>query len=476
AKNDAAEAAKTGPVSGGSVSGGSVVASAVAAVESAVDLVSRAARELRSGEPPAASDAAGLRRVVERGASLRSSADALLAVAASRLETLARGAARQALIGGARLSKRETNKIAGVAKKVDAMPRTLDAMANGEMNLDQAGILVAAADEHGAEAVDNSQELRDLAAHLSADRFAVETRETLRRRDDVGGEERLARQRARRNGRIFDGDGGMKVLQVEFDPVAGYRVQRAIARRVEEMFRADGGGDGTERQVRTNAQRFADAAFEKLTGLDPATHEPAGGDGGAGGADGTDGKAGGTDGKTSGADGKTGKTGRTGRGRTPALRRPGLGRPDHLVVVAELGLIDGTRPNGRCDILGHGPVTPAVLRNLGPDTKLTAAIFSANGQPLWLGRTQRIPSTAQELAAKLRDRGCVKCGATTDQVDIHHVAEYHADHGPTDIDNLACLCRRCHQDLHKTRHRLALRPDGTWATQPRCDDSDRAPP
>jgi hypothetical protein len=43
--------------------------------------------------------------------------------------------------------------------------------------------------------------------------------------------------------------------------------------------------------------------------------------------------------------------------------------------------------------------------------------------------------------------------------DAHHITGRISD-GPTVIDNLMLLCRRCHRLVHRRRWRITLRDDG----------------
>ena len=118
----------------------------------------------------------------------------------------------------------------------------------------------------------------------------------------------------------------------------------------------------------------------------------------------------------------------------------------------------GADPDGSCEIIGAGPVPPSVLDSISSDDRLLGAIFGGDGQPLWLGRMERLANIDQYVAVALRDRGCVLCRAPMHRCDIHHVDEFHADAGHTDIENLAALCNSCHLWLH--RDRPACRPGG----------------
>ena len=47
-------------------------------------------------------------------------------------------------------------------------------------------------------------------------------------------------------------------------------------------------------------------------------------------------------------------------------------------------------------------------------------------------------------------------------LEVHHVLEWVADVGPTDLDNMVMVCRRHHRVAHRRGWSLALDPDG-WS-------------
>ena len=144
--------------------------------------------------------------------------------------------------------------------------------------------------------------------------------------------------------------------------------------------------------------------------------------------------------------------------------------PNQLVIIAEIGVIDGTKPDGTCELLGAGPVPPSILDSLSPDTRIAGALFDTNAEILWLGRSRRHASAAQQLAVAIRDRGCVLCRSPMHRCDSHHIDEWAADNANTDIPNLAALCGDCHHKLHNNNERLERRPaPGRWTTTPRTN-------
>ena len=354
----------------------------------------------------------------------RTRIEALLGRIASGVDrsgTAAGGAA--VLRDSARLPGHQARRVVKVAERLSEMPNTAAVLEAGAITLEHAAALVGAAEQCGAGLVDNDADLLERAGQTSPEMFARQARDFAARRSADRGEARLERQRrARRASSFIDPETGMGRLAADFDPISHNLVTQAIDNRTDALYRADGGRDGQPDLVRTSRQRRADALFKLITGRDATTRVPLAGEVITG-------------------DGP-------GRNRANGNRLgAGVCAPNQLVVVADIGVIDGTDPDGRCEILGTGPVPPAVLARLSPDTRLTGMIFAGNGQPLWLGRSRRLANGPQHLAVAVRDRGCVDCGEPMHRCEIHHVREW-SNGGHTDIDNLAALCHTHHRQHH----------------------------
>lgn len=94
------------------------------------------------------------------------------------------------------------------------------------------------------------------------------------------------------------------------------------------------------------------------------------------------------------------------------------------------------------------------------DATYTWIIKGAGGHPIACKSKERTASRSQRRALKYRDGGCVMpgCDAPADWCDAHHVVR-HADGGPTDIANMALLCRRHHGVIHRDGWAMSLNPD-----------------
>jgi hypothetical protein len=106
-------------------------------------------------------------------------------------------------------------------------------------------------------------------------------------------------------------------------------------------------------------------------------------------------------------------------------------------------------------------------RHLFCDAAYTAVVVDQVGVPLGLGRTARYATPAQRRALIVRDGGCVfpGCDAPATWCEAHHVDHWDHD-GPTDLDNLAMLCRHHHGVTHRAGWAMTATADQwfEWVT------------
>jgi hypothetical protein len=100
-------------------------------------------------------------------------------------------------------------------------------------------------------------------------------------------------------------------------------------------------------------------------------------------------------------------------------------------------------------------------------TRLPPILGGAASQPLDLGRATRVVSPAQRTALAARDGGCVfpHCDRPLAWCEAHHLWHW-ADGGPTDLGNLALVCRAHHRAVHEGGWRLTRAPDGRFTVIP----------
>jgi uncharacterized protein DUF222 len=139
-----------------------------------------------------------------------------------------------------------------------------------------------------------------------------------------------------------------------------------------------------------------------------------------------------------------------------AERERTLGHP--LVVFhADAAVLAGD-DNAWAAAPDHSPLAADIIRRLACFSKITLAGDDPDGNPLFLGRTQRLASWQQEHMIMHRDGGCRGCGSTVG-LEIHHLHEWAAEFGLTNIDQLVAGCRGCHHLIHDHGWRLDGHPN-----------------
>jgi hypothetical protein len=98
---------------------------------------------------------------------------------------------------------------------------------------------------------------------------------------------------------------------------------------------------------------------------------------------------------------------------------------------------------------------------------LPPTLGGAPTEPLEVGRATRVVSAAQRAALTVRDRGCVfpGCDRPPAWCEAHHLVHW-LHGGPTDLPNLALVCRAHHRAVHEGGWRLGRDPDGRLAATP----------
>ncbi|MBB2975215.1 hypothetical protein FHX49_000756 [Microbacterium endophyticum] len=150
-------------------------------------------------------------------------------------------------------------------------------------------------------------------------------------------------------------------------------------------------------------------------------------------------------------------------------RQPGV----RMIVVKDL--VGPRDALGRLLAVGHtedggAPIPGSIIdRSLCTSGALDVTVDSC-GNPLDVGREQRLFTPKQRIALAARDGGCVwpGCQRHASYCEAHHIDHFSADHGRTDIDRGVLLCRFHHMFLHNRgwkieRNGLApfvLRPPG----------------
>lgn len=136
-------------------------------------------------------------------------------------------------------------------------------------------------------------------------------------------------------------------------------------------------------------------------------------------------------------------------------RQPGV----RMIVVKDaVGPRDAL---GRLIAVGHAEDGGTALPGAVLDRALCGAgavevTVDSCGNPLDVGREQRLFTPRQRIALAVRDGGCLwsGCGQPASYCEAHHIDHYAADLGRTDIDRGVLLCRFHHLLLHNRGFRI----------------------
>jgi hypothetical protein len=98
---------------------------------------------------------------------------------------------------------------------------------------------------------------------------------------------------------------------------------------------------------------------------------------------------------------------------------------------------------------------------------LPPVLGGAPSQPLEVGRATRVVQPAQRAALAVRDGGCgfPSCDRPLAWCEAHHLRHW-LHGGPTDLANLALLCRAHHRQVQEGGWQLARGPDGCCTATP----------
>ena len=136
-----------------------------------------------------------------------------------------------------------------------------------------------------------------------------------------------------------------------------------------------------------------------------------------------------------------------------------------LIATIDVGSLAQGAETSATKVLWSVAGRPARISSLSADVlacdaTVTPVIFHG-ARPVGVGDASRPVSSTLRAALIARDGGCrfPGCHAPVAWCDAHHILARIKD-GPTVIDNLILLCRRCHRLVHRRRWRITLRDDG----------------
>ena len=154
----------------------------------------------------------------------------------------------------------------------------------------------------------------------------------------------------------------------------------------------------------------------------------------------------------------------------------GTGAPSIQVVVLDEHLRARV---GQAFIDGQSePVSIETVERLSCGGHVALIKFDDKGQPLDLGREQRLFSRFQRKALAARDGGCRfgNCGRPASWTEAHHIKHWKRDHGETNIRDGILLCRHHHMLVHNNHWEIVRDADDQyWLIPPREVDPDQVP-
>jgi hypothetical protein len=310
-----------------------------------------------------------------------------------------------------------------VARALEGMPVSREALGSGEISSSAVRVLMEAKEEQPEAFSEAEARLVQAAKALTVRKLTSAVATWSRNVDARAAEEKARRLKERRRLSIGPLPSGMVRIDGELDPETGQVVMTSL-RSVLDAKARSGPGDG-----RTPAQARADALGELCRqSLD--------------------------------------------RGGRPFVGRE---RPHLVVKLVPETLTGGGAP---AELEEAGVIGTQEARRLACDASITRVVLRGSSEPLDLGRRTPVIPPAIRRAVVVRDQGCrfPGCDRPAPWCDAHH-ARHWADGGPTSISNLVLLCRPHHRMLHeggfkldKSGCRLVFRrPDGSVL-------EDRAPP
>jgi hypothetical protein len=124
------------------------------------------------------------------------------------------------------------------------------------------------------------------------------------------------------------------------------------------------------------------------------------------------------------------------------------GEPTQIVVTVGFDALTRSLGIG-CTDAGER-LSPALVRRLACDARITPAVLDGTGQVLDLGRSRRLFTGAIRRALRIRDRGCAfpGCDREARWTDAHHILHWLLG-GCSDLSNGVLVCRIHHGLLHE---------------------------
>ncbi len=361
---------------------------------------------------PSTLDAAGVATSLKEIRRLRgfiTEVEHAVARRANQLAAAGSGApATEMLSASGNCSPREAARTSRRAETLGALPAVTRQLSTGRIGTEHADAIANAAgrldDDARSALAGFDTELAQHAAASTPGQFKRFLDRMLNQLDADRGLERAARQRtATTLVKGINDETGMYWLRGEFDPEHGARLFRAIDAETRSLA-SQSGNEANERH-----QLAAHALVELATTANRS-------------------------------------------------RRPG--RSEILALVDLDTITSGEHESSICE-LDDGTALPVeTLRRLACDAHIIPVVLNGEGVPLDVGRSRRLATDDQRRALRTIYRTCGigNCDVPFDRCEIHHLKEWTADQGETNLDSLIPGCSRHHHLVHEGGWRLELDP------------------
>ncbi len=324
------------------------------------------------------------------------------------------------------VTRNTANEKVRAARALEALPRTSEAMARGELSFSKVRALTRVATR------ENESALLELARAGSAANLERVVRgwKRLSREDEAAWER--ARHR-RRCFSVFPDEDGMYVVRGRLTPEVAAVLMRAV----------EAAGDALFRRSRGNEDRRRPGPVPEHPHRDHPEEEP--------------------------VEPRQRRADAVGLLAERALAA-GFGDVDapvsgsraarHQVVLhVEAATLKEEGEPGRSELEDGTRVTAVTARRLACDAGVVEVRHAPDGSILDVGRRRRTVPPALRRAVEARDRGCRFPGCGLHFTDAHHIVHW-ADGGETSLRNTALLCRRHHRLVHEGGWRICSDSDG----------------
>ena len=294
-----------------------------------------------------------------------------------------------------------------VARALEALPRTGEAMGRGRLSSCQVRTLTRVAD------ADTEAELLELAEGATITQLMRMARAWKKgtRQDEAARE----RERHRRRRLVMFPDDGMEEIHGSLTPEVGAVLRRALEAATDALYRRER-AEEEESPTRplTARQRRRQAARRRADAVGLVAERAL-------------------------AAGFTGEDAPISGTRAERFQV-------FLLVDRQTLATDGE--DGRSELEDGTRLAPETARRLACDASVVRVLRGTGGEVLDVGRKSRTVTTPIRRALEVRDRGCRFPGCGLRFTASHHIWHW-TDGGPTSLENTVLLCRHHHRLVHE---------------------------